>query len=91
MADYAVITSDNPRSENPDAIIEDIKSGISGSNYTVISDRLSAIKQALSMAADKDAVLIAGKGHEDYQLIGDKKLHFDDKEAVAECLRSMSL
>jgi len=90
MADYAVITSDNPRSEDPDAIIKEIESGVLGSNYTVISDRLSAIRHGLSMAGEGDAVLVAGKGHEDYQIIGDKRIHFDDKEAVRDCLKSMS-
>jgi UDP-N-acetylmuramoyl-L-alanyl-D-glutamate--2,6-diaminopimelate ligase len=90
MADYAIITNDNPRSEEPERIIEDIKSGIAKDNFCVILDRLEAIRKSLSLAKAGDIVLIAGKGHEDYQVIKDKITHFDDREAVRECLQSMS-
>jgi UDP-N-acetylmuramoyl-L-alanyl-D-glutamate--2,6-diaminopimelate ligase len=88
LSDHAVITSDNPRSEDPQAIIEDIARGITKKNYSVIPDRTTAIRTALSMGKEGDVVLIAGKGHETYQIIKDTVLHFDDREVVRECLQS---
>jgi UDP-N-acetylmuramoyl-L-alanyl-D-glutamate--2,6-diaminopimelate ligase len=64
LADYAVITSDNPRSEDPALIIADIKKGIRKNNYTVLAERKEAIRKSLSLAGDGDIVLVAGKGHE---------------------------
>jgi UDP-N-acetylmuramoyl-L-alanyl-D-glutamate--2,6-diaminopimelate ligase len=90
LSDYAVITSDNPRSEDPQAIIEDIARGISKDNYCIVPDRTAAIRAALSRGSDGDVVLIAGKGHETYQIIKDTVLHFDDREVVRECLKSRS-
>ncbi len=90
LADYAIITNDNPRSEDPQKIIEDIKRGIRKDNYTVIPERLEAIRKALNMAERGDIVLIAGKGHENYQLLKDKVLTFDDREAVRACSKSMN-
>ncbi|MDD5166466.1 MAG: UDP-N-acetylmuramoyl-L-alanyl-D-glutamate--2,6-diaminopimelate ligase [Candidatus Omnitrophica bacterium] len=90
LSDYAVITSDNPRSERPQAIIDDIKRGIRKKNFCIIPGRLEAIKKTLAMAHDGDIVLVAGKGHENYQILNDKTIHFDDREAVRECLRSMN-
>jgi UDP-N-acetylmuramoyl-L-alanyl-D-glutamate--2,6-diaminopimelate ligase len=90
LADYAIITSDNPRSEVPEEIFRDIESGISRDNYRVVPDRLKAISESLSLARKGDIVLVAGKGHENYQVLKDKTLHFDDREAVRQCLRSMS-
>jgi UDP-N-acetylmuramoyl-L-alanyl-D-glutamate--2,6-diaminopimelate ligase len=87
LADFAVITSDNPRSEKPLSIIEDIKRGINKNNYCVIFERIDAIRESLSMAGPQDVVLIAGKGHENYQVLKDRIIHFDDCEAVKECLR----
>jgi len=88
LADYAIITSDNPRSEDPVEIMEEVKSGVSGrKNYAAIEDRMEAIKKALSMARTNDIVLIAGKGHENYQVMKDRSIHFDDREAVRECLK----
>jgi UDP-N-acetylmuramoyl-L-alanyl-D-glutamate--2,6-diaminopimelate ligase len=83
-----IITSDNPRNEDPMAIIEEIESGIKGvySNYRIVPDRRKAIEEALAMASKGDIVLIAGKGHEDYQIIGEKKSRFDDKEVVRDIL-----
>ena len=81
-ADYGVITSDNPRSEDPMRIIGQIVEGYSeaGSTaYEVSPDREQAIERALRRAGEGDTVLIAGKGHEDYQLIGDRRIHFDDR------------
>jgi UDP-N-acetylmuramoyl-L-alanyl-D-glutamate--2,6-diaminopimelate ligase len=91
LADYAVITSDNPRSEDPEEIIEDIKRGIKNKdNYCAVADRREAIKKSLSLAGPQDIVLLAGKGHETYQVLKDKMLHFDDREVARECLKSMS-
>jgi UDP-N-acetylmuramoyl-L-alanyl-D-glutamate--2,6-diaminopimelate ligase len=86
LADYAIITNDNPRSEDPEEIINAIRSGISKNNYCVIFDRKKAIRQALSIAKSGDIVLIAGKGHEDYQILKDKTIPFDDREVARECL-----
>ena len=85
-ADFCVVTSDNPRSEDPLAIIDDILPGMAGSEdrFEVVPDRREAIRRAVSMAGPGDVVLIAGKGHEDYQLVGDKVLDFDDRIVAAE-------
>lgn len=87
-SDYTIITSDNPRTENPGDIVKDILNGIdaNNSNCKVILDRKEAIHYALDKAEDGDVVIIAGKGHEDYQIIGKEKIHFDDKEVVKEIL-----
>jgi len=90
LADFAIITNDNPRSENPRKIINDIKKGIRKNNYTVIPGRHEAIVEALRIAEPADIVLIAGKGHEGYQVLKDKILPFDDRKVVKECLQSMS-
>lgn len=85
-ADYAVVTSDNPRSEDPNAIIEDIVAGMGepAQRYEVEPDRRAAIARAIAVAHPGDSILIAGKGHEDYQLVGDKVLSFDDVKVAAE-------
>jgi UDP-N-acetylmuramoyl-L-alanyl-D-glutamate--2,6-diaminopimelate ligase len=88
LADQVVITSDNPRNEDPNKIIEDIKVGINKSNFEIIPDRYAAIKRVLFMAKTGDTVLIAGKGHEDYQIIGDEKKHFDDRSVAKKILES---
>jgi UDP-N-acetylmuramoyl-L-alanyl-D-glutamate--2,6-diaminopimelate ligase len=85
LSDHAIITSDNPRSEDPRAIIEQILAGAravdpNAERHTSEVDRASAIRQAIGMAGSGDLVIIAGKGHETYQLIGGKRLHFDDRE-----------
>ncbi len=84
LADFAVITSDNPRTEEQSLIAEEIEEGIyeTGCEYQVIDDRLEAIQFILNQAKAKDVVLILGKGHEKYQIIGEKKFFFDDKETV---------
>lgn len=82
QADWVIITSDNPRDEDPLAIISDIERGIARSNYEIVPDRYSAIKRALHIARRNDIVLIAGKGHEDYQIVGSTRQHFSDVEAV---------
>jgi UDP-N-acetylmuramoyl-L-alanyl-D-glutamate--2,6-diaminopimelate ligase len=90
LADYAIITNDNPRSEDPQEIIGQIKKGIKKNNYYIIPERLEAIRKSLILAKKGDIVLIAGKGHENYQILKDRAIHFDDREAVKECLRSMN-
>jgi UDP-N-acetylmuramoyl-L-alanyl-D-glutamate--2,6-diaminopimelate ligase len=84
FADYAIVTSDNPRTEDPEAIIDEIESAMPGRNHERIEDRRRAIARALSLAGDADVVLLAGKGHETYQIRGREKLPFDEKEIVAE-------
>lgn len=86
LSDYAIITSDNPRSEDPQEIIKDIARGIRKDNYCIIPERHDAIKKSLSLAKPGDIVLVAGKGHENYQVIKDKAIPFDDREAIKECL-----
>jgi len=82
MSDYVIITDDNPRFEDGEAIISDIVSGISKDNYEVVSDRKEAIRRAIELLSENDILMILGKGHEDYQIIGDVKYHFDDREVV---------
>lgn len=79
-ADYCIITSDNPRGEPPENISQEIEEGIypTGCDYCVLLDRYQAIKRAVTLATKWDIIIVAGKGHEKYQLIGDKKLPFDD-------------
>lgn len=82
-ADIAIFTSDNPRTENPDEILRDMEAGVeAGSRYMKIADRNEAIKTAVMLAEPGDIILIAGKGHEDYQIIGTERHHFNDKECV---------
>jgi UDP-N-acetylmuramoyl-L-alanyl-D-glutamate--2,6-diaminopimelate ligase len=84
-ADIVIVTSDNPRSENPEAIIKDIMSGINrDENIFVEVDRRKAIIDALDMAKPNDIVAIVGKGHEDYQILSDRVIHFDDREVIRE-------
>jgi len=87
LATDAIFTSDNPRSEDPEQIIEDMLKGIKGNNYKVILDRKEAIKYAIMEANDGDVVLIAGKGHETYQIIGDQVLPFDDRKIAADVIK----
>ncbi len=87
LADFTIITSDNPRSEDPDLIISMIEEGLKESgckDYEKIPDRKQAIIRALEMSGEKDIVLVAGKGHEDYQEFADKKIHFSDQEVIRE-------
>lgn len=87
--DYAIITSDNPRTEEPAAILEDIVRGIQapGARYEVIEDRRDAIRRGIGLAEPGDLVLIAGKGHEDYQIIGEQKYPFSDRLVAREAIR----
>lgn len=88
LSDYVVVTSDNPRTEGPEAIIADVLKGIPQDfkQITVESDREKAIRQAIELAGDEDVILIAGKGHEDYQIVGTEKRHFDDLEVARKYL-----
>ncbi len=88
LADHTIVTSDNPRSEEPLAIIKEIISGIKSGTYSVSPDRKTAICEAIGMAKEGDFVVVAGKGHEDYQIIGDKVSHFSDKEIIIEALKT---
>lgn len=83
LADFIYVTSDNPRSEEPDQIIADILAGIPNlSKAKVIPDRRQAIHEAVCNASTNDVIVIAGKGHEDYQILKDRTIHFDDREEV---------
>ena len=92
-ADKLIITSDNPRNEQPEAIIQDILSGLEGEavNYDVVVDRKEAIFHALKIAEKGDIIVLAGKGHEDYQVLaGMERIHFDEREIVAEGLKLLN-
>lgn len=86
LADHTIITSDNPRSEKPDAIIDEIEKGAIG-NYVRITDRREAIARAIESASDDEVIVIAGKGHETYQVTGDHIAHFDDREEAELALK----
>lgn len=88
FSDYLIVTSDNPRSENPQEIIKDILKGCKNAEITVetIENRRKAIERALAIGEKDDIILLAGKGHETYQILGDKKIHFDEREIVSEYL-----
>jgi len=107
LSDVAIVTSDNPRTENPLTIIEDIEKGIQETSvkklppealerntirkgYTVIPDRKKAIERAVSLAAPSDIVLVAGKGHENYQIIGEARMPFDDRKIAKKALKNRS-
>jgi UDP-N-acetylmuramoyl-L-alanyl-D-glutamate--2,6-diaminopimelate ligase len=87
LADFTIVTSDNPRDEEPRSIIEEIKTGITGNAFKTIENRRTAITEALAMAREKDVVLVAGKGHEDYQIIGKVIYPFSDRTVIEESLR----
>lgn len=83
-SDYCIITSDNPRTEKQEKITADIESGIyeTGCYYEIIENRYEAIKKAVSIYKKGDIIIVAGKGHETYQIIGEEKHYFDDREAI---------
>src|ERR1700722_15861752 len=83
-SDFTIITSDNPRSEDPQKICEEIAAGFSSPNFTIIVDRRQAIEKAIEMATPKDLILIAGKGHETYQLFAYQTIPFDDRKIAQE-------
>lgn len=94
-ADVVLVTSDNPRSEDPSAIIKEIEHGIiphvvPGKHYETIVDRREAIKRALSLAKPRDLVVIAGKGHETYQILADRTIAFDDREVAREIVKELA-
>lgn len=95
LGDFAIITSDNPRSEEPLSIIAEIEPGViatgrrKNDDYLVIPDRAEAIRTALHMAKPGDLVMIAGKGHEDYQILGAERIHFDDREVARDVLERL--
>lgn len=90
LADVIVVTSDNPRTEHPDAIIDDIVPGLGDAPHTRIADRIEAVRYALDQARPDDVVLLAGKGHERYQVLGTEVVHLDEREVVAEWLGGAS-
>lgn len=90
-ADFTIITSDNPRSEDPESIVRDLEKGIkpTGSPYICIVDRKAAIEYAIRNAKPGDVIILAGKGHETYQIFKDRTVHFDEREVVAEVLAKL--
>lgn len=93
LSDYSIITSDNPRTEDPMEIVLQIQAGINsslpdGGRYELLPDRRSAIQKAIEMAEKGDVIVIAGKGHENYQILKDRRIHFDDREVAREFIGS---
>jgi len=88
FSDHCIVTSDNPRSEDPDSIIAEVVSGLNGSNHEIIQDRAAAIVHAISVAGQNDTVLIAGKGHEDYQEIQGVRHPFSDELVARQALKA---
>jgi UDP-N-acetylmuramoyl-L-alanyl-D-glutamate--2,6-diaminopimelate ligase len=86
-SDWCIVTSDNPRSEDPEAIRGQIVAALRGKNHETILDRRAAIRRAVAMAGPGDIVLVAGKGHEDYQEFADRKVPFDDVAEAASAIR----
>ena len=93
LSDLSVITSDNPRFEEPLDIIEDIKTGIkkTSGEYTIVPDRKEAIEFCIKNAKDGDVIILAGKGHEDYQEIKGVKYHLDERKVVSEIFKKLGL
>ena len=88
-SDFVIITNDNPRRENPQNILKDILKGVgNNTNYEVELDRRKAINKAISMAGLGDIILIAGKGHEDYQILPTGKIHFSDEEEAIKAIKN---
>ena len=92
FADYVIVTSDNPRTEDPSQIIKDILAGMKNSAVPVkvIENRAEAIKFAVSIAQKDDIIVLAGKGHETYQILKSGTIHLDEREIVAEALKELS-
>ena len=90
-ADFLIVTSDNPRSEEPGRIIEDIMEGVreAGTPYVVIENRVEAIHYAVAHAEPGDIIVLAGKGHETYQILSTGTIHLDEREVVADALREL--
>ena len=89
LSDFVIMTSDNPRSERPGEIIREIEAGAVRNNYLVEPDRKKAIRRAVEMAGKDDIVLIAGKGHETYQAIGEQRYKFSDREVLEEAIKEL--
>ena len=89
-SDFVMVTNDNPRSEDPEKIAQEIVAGFRHKNYLVELDRKKAIEKALSMADPDDIILLAGKGHEPYQIFAHKTVEFDDRKAAAEAAYRLS-
>ena len=91
LADFVIVTSDNPRTEEPGAIIRDILAGMdpAGTPCEVVEDRVEAIRYAMGCAQSGDVIVLAGKGHETYQIVGHEKRHLDEREVVAACVREL--
>ena len=87
VADLAIVTSDNPRTEDPERILDDLEPGLMGSSYERITDRRAAIARALEVARPGDMILLAGKGHETYQVVGTERRPFDERRVVSELLQ----
>jgi UDP-N-acetylmuramoyl-L-alanyl-D-glutamate--2,6-diaminopimelate ligase len=85
LADLVVITSDNPRSETPEQIINDIMQGVVGGNHKIIEDRSAAIQYAIGAKEEEDVVVVAGKGHEEYQIVNEESFKFNDAEVIKAC------
>lgn len=88
-SDLTILTSDNPRNEDPLSILKDMENGISEGRYEVIADRRQAIRYAVQQAQENDIILIAGKGHETYQIIGTEKYNFDDRIVASEAIKEL--
>ena len=90
-SDYVIVTSDNPRTEDPMAIIDDILAGLNDTKtkYEVIENRIDAINKAIQMADKDDIIVLAGKGHETYQILKSGTIHLDEREVVAEALKNL--
>jgi len=83
FADFVIVTSDNPRTEDPLKIIEDIAKGLpAGAAYEIVPDRAEAIQRAVAVSCPGEVIVVAGKGHEDYQIVGETRIHFDDREVL---------
>ena len=93
LADIAILTSDNPRTEDPAVILDEVETGvlpvIGAKPYEKLVDRRTAIFHAVGMAQAGDTVVILGKGHENYQILKDKTIHFDDRETAREAIRGL--
>jgi len=89
-ADHVVATSDNPRTEDPEAILREVAAGLAGS-FEIIPDRREAIRRAIALSRPGDAVVIAGKGHEDYQILGRERVPFDDRVEARQALRKLGI
>jgi UDP-N-acetylmuramyl tripeptide synthase len=89
LSDIAIITSDNPRTEEPLDIIKDVISEMPKKNYTVVENRKAAIKEAIRIAQKGDVIVVAGKGHEDYQILKDKIIHFDEREVISDVIKEL--